>query len=204
MLSLGRFIIALACRSLAAVQNLGKSLDFIQSRYSPGKPLHSCLIPSAAVAAAANVFTVHLSIAPVPLIFLLVYPPFLTSKYDLSTAFRMNLPSRARSDLKNLSLLLVSKPTSVTHVCRLTSSYMMDLLDQTAMRAESMDTHLHKEHNNGRLLRLMMKLGKHVLYCTSVGRQLGDWGPCQGVYLSSVNAGMKRAPSAILVFDVCI
>jgi len=103
LLSLGRLLLVLACKSLNAVQNLVKSVEYLTNRYS--------------------------------------------------------------QDLKNLVVFLLSKPTSVNHhptvddIVPMIAGRMLIEADNLYNYADYLEADLNKEVENGRLFRLITKLG---------------------------------------------
>ncbi|CAN0174931.1 unnamed protein product [Ectocarpus sp. 12 AP-2014] len=63
-------------------------------------------------------------------------------------------------ELHNLAASLVSKkPPSVFEVCVATAHHTMDAMENTLMANGALQSHLASEYDNGRLLRLLLKLG---------------------------------------------
>jgi len=103
LFSLGKLILALACRSASAanVQHLQKSIEFISAHYSP--------------------------------------------------------------DLKNLAIFLLKKHNSITptidDVCAMITSHLMREIEHLHNYTDMLEAELSKELENGRLFRLLVKLG---------------------------------------------
>lgn len=62
-------------------------------------------------------------------------------------------------DLMGLFYRLVTKPPTVVEACNFLSLKMVDLMDTQSSAVDALHSYLHREYDNGRVLRLLLKLG---------------------------------------------
>lgn len=62
-------------------------------------------------------------------------------------------------ELQNAVITLISYKCSIHQVCSMVSERILDELDASMSTADALHSHLHGEYENGRLLRLLLKLG---------------------------------------------
>ena len=72
---------------------------------------------------------------------------------------RLLLKQRMPEDLNRLTEALLKTAIGITDVCRFCSEHMMDELDMSNANVDSYHSNLRCEYENGRLMRLLLKLG---------------------------------------------